>query len=177
MNRVGPSLEESLIEMMAPKQLLLVLDNCEHLLGATARLVTRIEQECPDVSVLATSREGPAVEGEQLIALPLLAAGEPGDAIERLVHTDAVSLFVERARRANADFDLVGRNARAVVEVCQRLDGVPSAIELAAARVIALSPAELSALSGASTCCPAAAGEPSSVTPHCAQPSTGHSIC
>jgi predicted ATPase len=98
--------------MMAPKQSLLVLDNCEHLLGATARLVTRIEQACPDVSVLATSREGLAVEGEQLIALP------PGDAIERLVHTDAVSLFVERARRAKADFDLAGRNAGAVVEVC-----------------------------------------------------------
>jgi predicted ATPase len=104
--------------MMAPKQLLLVLDNCEHLLGATARLVTRIEQACPDVSVLATSREGLAVEGEQSIALPPLAAGEPGDAIERLVHTDAVSLFVERARRAKADFDLAGRNAGAVVEVC-----------------------------------------------------------
>ena len=129
--------------MMAPKQLLLVLDNCEHLLGATARLVTRIEQACPDVSVLATSREGLAVEGEKSIALPPLAAGEPGDAIERLVHTDAVSLFVERARRAKADFDLAGRNARAVVEVCHRLDGVPLAIELAAARVIALSPAEL----------------------------------
>src|SRR6185436_17041932 len=128
--------------MMAPKQLLLVLDNCEHLLGATARLVTRIEQACPDVSVLATSREGLAVEGEQLIALPPLAAGEPGDAIERLVHTDAVSLFVERARRAKADFD-----SRAVMPGrwwrCAQMDGVPLAIELAAARVIALTPAEL----------------------------------
>ncbi len=83
--------------MLADKELLLVLDNCEHLLGAVARLVTRVERECPGVVVLATSREGLAVDGEQMIALPPLAIGDPTDDIERLVATDAVSLFVERA--------------------------------------------------------------------------------
>ena len=93
--------------------------------------------------VLATSREGMAIDGEQLLALPPLATGEPNDDIERLLDTDAVNLFVERARQVKADFRLTSDNAAAVVEVCRRLDGVPLAIELAAARVIALSPAEL----------------------------------
>lgn len=141
--RGGQSLEQSLIDQLSHKQLLLVLDNCEHVLGAVARLVARIERKCPSAVVLATSREGMAVEGEQVIALPPLETGEPGDDIEHLVQTDAVSLFVERARQAKADFVLTDSNAEAVVEVCQRLDGVPLAIELAAARVIALSPAEL----------------------------------
>ncbi len=92
--------------MMAQKQLLLVLDNCEHILGPVARLVTRIERECPGVVVLATSREGMAIEGEQLIALPPLETGEPGADIEHLMHTDAVNLFVERARHVKADFAL-----------------------------------------------------------------------
>ncbi len=142
-NRSGQSLEESLLEMLANKQLLLVLDNCEHLVGAMARLVTRLEQECPGVVVLATSREGLAVDGEQILALPPLEIGAPDDDIERLVTTDAVSLFVERARHVKADFALTDNNAHAVVEVCQRLDGVPLAIELAAARVIALGPVDL----------------------------------
>ena len=124
-NRSGQPLEDSLAEMLSQKQLLLVLDNCEHVLGAVARLVSRIEQSCPAVVVLATSREGMAIDGEQLIALPPLAVGEPGDDIDLLVHTDAVSLFVERARRVKADFALTESNARAVVEICQRLDGVP----------------------------------------------------
>jgi predicted ATPase/class 3 adenylate cyclase len=141
--RSGQSLEDSLIEALSQKQLLLVLDNCEHLLGSVARLVTRIERACPGVVVLATSREGMAIDGEQLIALPPLDAGEPGEDIERLVDTDAVSLFVDRARHVKADFTLTQGNAAAVVQACQRLDGVPLAIELAAARVIALSPAEL----------------------------------
>ena len=129
--------------MLTHKDLLLVLDNCEHLLGAVARLVTRIERECPGVVILATSREGMAVGGEQLIALPPLTSGDRGEPVDQLVHTDAVSLFVERARHVKNDFALTDNNAAAVVEICQRLDGVPLAIELAAARVIALSPSEL----------------------------------
>jgi predicted ATPase/class 3 adenylate cyclase len=139
----GQSVEDSLIEMLTDKDLLLVVDNCEHLLGSVARLVSRIERECRGVVVLATSREGIAVGGEQLIALPPLASGDPEEPVNQLVHTDAVSLFVERARHVKADFALTDNNAPAVVEICQRLDGVPLAIELAAARVIALSPSEL----------------------------------
>jgi predicted ATPase/class 3 adenylate cyclase len=138
-NLAGTSLEDAL----ARKELLLLLDNCEHLLGPVSRLVTRIEQTCPSVVVLATSREGMAIAGEQLIALPPLGAGAPGDAIEHLIQTDAVSLFVERARHVKSDFALTENNSAAVSEICQRLDGIPLAIELAAARIIALSPSEL----------------------------------
>jgi len=138
-NLVGTSLEDAL----AQKQLLLLLDNCEHLLGPVSRLVGRIEQACPSVVVLATSREGMAIDGEQLIALPPLGAGEPGDAIEHLIQSDAVSLFVERARHVKSDFALTESNSAAVAETCQRLDGIPLAIELAAARIIALTPSEL----------------------------------
>ncbi len=141
--RGGKTLDSSLMAVLSTKQLLLVLDNCEHLISAVARLVTRIEQECPGVVVLATSREGLAIDGEQLIALPPLNIGASDDDLTRRVATDAVSLFVERARHVKADFTLNDNNSQAVVEVCQRLDGVPLAIELAAARVIALSPAEL----------------------------------
>ena len=92
-NRSGQSLEDSLLEMLANKQLLLVLDNCEHLVGAVARLVTRVEREGPGVVVLATSREGLAVDGEQILALPPLEVGAPDDDIERLVTTDADQSF------------------------------------------------------------------------------------
>jgi predicted ATPase/class 3 adenylate cyclase len=142
-NRGTRSMEDSLIEALAQKQLLLVLDNCEHVLSTVARFVGRIERSCAGVVVLATSREGMAVEGEQIIALPPLESGDPGGDMERLVHTDAVRLFVDRARHVKADFALTENNGRAVVQVCQRLDGVPLAIELAAARVIVLSPNEL----------------------------------
>ena len=141
--RNDQSLEDTLLEMLAQKRILLVLDNCEHVLGAVARLVSRIERKCRDVVVLATSREGLAIDGEQMLALPPLEVGQPGEDIERLIRADAVSLFVERARQVKADFALNDNNSRAVVDICQRLDGVPLAIELAAARVMALSPAEL----------------------------------
>jgi predicted ATPase/class 3 adenylate cyclase len=141
--RSGQSLENSLLEMLAQKQALLVLDNCEHMLGPVARLVSRIERECPGIVVLGTSREGMAIDGEQMLALPPLEAGQPDEDIERLIQTDATNLFVERARQVKADFALTDGNSRAVVETCQRLDGVPLAIELAAARVMALSPVEL----------------------------------
>jgi predicted ATPase len=142
-SRGGQSLEDDLVEMLAHKQILLVLDNCEHVLGSVVRLVSRIERACPEVVLLATSREGLAIDGEQLLALPPMEAGRPGEDIERVIQTDAINLFVERARQVKADFALSDNNARAVVEICQRLDGVPLAIELAAARVIALSPVEL----------------------------------
>jgi predicted ATPase/class 3 adenylate cyclase len=141
--RSGQALEDTLLEMLSQKQMLLVLDNCEHVLGAAARLVTRMERECRGAQVLATSREGLAIDGEQMLALPPLEVGKPGEDIERLIHADAVSLFVERARQVKADFTLHDNNSRAVVDICHRLDGVPLAIELAAARVMALSPAEL----------------------------------
>ncbi len=151
--------------MLAQKQMLLVLDNCEHVLGAAARLVSRIERECPGVVVLATSREGMAIDGEQLIALPPLETGKP----ERRYRATDAHRRRQPVRRAGPSsqggFRLTSHNARAVVEICQRLDGVPLAIELAAARVIALSPADwLVASTAGSRCWPVAAAAPSSAT-------------
>ena len=141
--RAGQSVEESLVEFLRTKQLLLVVDNCEHLLEAVADLVETLERSCAGVVVLATSREGLSLDGEQNLTVPSLAAPAVDADLETIAQSDAVVLFVQRAQRADADFALTPENAAAVVEVCRRLDGVPLAIELAAAQVTTMSPAEL----------------------------------
>jgi len=141
--RAGQTVEDSLIEFLGTKQLLLVLDNCEHLLEPVADLVERIEHSCPRVVVLATSREGLAVDGERVVPIPSLPAPAPEAALEDVEKSEAVRLFVDRAREKDPDFTLTTQNMDAVVQVCRRLDGVPLAIELAAARVTAMNPAEL----------------------------------
>ena len=110
-----------------------MLDNCEHLLDATAELVAALIDACPQVRLLATSREPIGVAGELSWRVPSLSLID-----------EAVELFNDRARRVRPDFRDTRENAVAVVEICQRLDGLPLAIELAAARVRALSPAETS---------------------------------
>ena len=139
----GRALDESVLDYLAAKRLLLVLDNCEHLLDAVARLVDAIEHRCPDVSVLATSREGLGLAGERIVAVPSL--GVPaGDAdVDELRQAEAVCLFWDRASAAKRDFALTDRNVGAVGVLCRRLDGIPLAIELAAARVRSLSPEDL----------------------------------
>ena len=141
--RAGQSLVDALVEFLATKQMLLVLDNCEHVLGVVADLVETLERSCAGLVVLATSREGLGVEGERNLVVPSLRA--PGDAadLEAVAAAESVQLFCERARAAKANFVLTDRNASAVVQVCRRLDGVPLAIELAAARVPAMSPGML----------------------------------
>ncbi len=126
-----------------PKRLLLVLDNCEHLLDVAARAVDTLRQRCPEIAVLATSREGLALAGEQIFAVPSL--GLPSGDDPTLVYTDAeaVELFVDRARDAKRDFVLSDHNAGAVALLCRRLDGIPLAIELAAARVRSLTPDDI----------------------------------
>ena len=139
----GRSLEESVLEYLAAKRLLLVLDNCEHLLDAIARQVTAIAQRCARVSVLATSREGLALAGERIVAVPSLGVPADDSDIDALMGADAVQLFSDRARAAKNEFALTDRNASAVGVLCRRLDGIPLAIELAAARVRSLSPEDL----------------------------------
>jgi len=109
---------------------LLVLDNCEHLITATAKVVQHLLQHCPDLSVIATSREGLGVPGEVLWQVPSLGAVATEDPME----SDAVRLFVERAQDANPHFDTDPDTLEWVRQVCERLDGMPLAIELAAAR-------------------------------------------
>jgi predicted ATPase/DNA-binding SARP family transcriptional activator len=129
--RPGLSIEQTVIEYLRGRALLLVLDNCEHVLAPAAGLVAGIVQQCPEVVVLATSREALAVEGEQLWPVPPLP-------IE-----DATTLFVQRARAVSPDFRLDGDAADAVAAICTRLDGLPLGIELAAARMRVMSPVEV----------------------------------
>jgi predicted ATPase/DNA-binding SARP family transcriptional activator len=139
----GRTLKDVLLDYLEPKRLLVVLDNCEHLLSAVSRAADAIVQRCPRVALLATSREQLAVAGEQIVAvspLPVSQTEETVDAIERI---DAVRLFCERAHESDASFKLTDRNAAAVGELCWHLDGLPLAIELAAARVRSLSPNDL----------------------------------
>jgi predicted ATPase/class 3 adenylate cyclase len=112
--------------------LLLVVDNCEHLLDASAGLIDAVLRSCPNAGVLATSREPLAVSGEQVWRVPSMS-----------LHDDAVALFTERARRACSQFTLAAREVFAVLKICRRLDGIPLAIELAASRVRALSLTEI----------------------------------
>jgi predicted ATPase len=141
--RAGMTVTESVVEFLRTKQLLLVLDNCEHLLDAAAELIESLQRQCAGLAVLATSREGLGLDGERILVVPSLAlpAGEAD--LEAVATAEAVRLFVERAQAVNADFAVSRTNAAAVAQVCRRLDGVPLAIELAAARVPAMNPAEL----------------------------------
>jgi predicted ATPase/class 3 adenylate cyclase len=142
-DRAGMNTTESLVEFLASKQLLLVLDNCEHLLDPVAELVETVERACPGVVVLATSREGLALEGERVVPVPVLSAPATGADVAGVADNEAVRLFVDRAGWVVPDFALTASNIDAVAQVCRRLDGLPLGIELAAARTGAMTPAEL----------------------------------
>lgn len=127
------------------KELLLVVDNCEHVLDAAARLVGDLIRAAPGVRVLATSREPLSVAGEHVLPVPPLRLPAP-DGDEPLAHvrqTEAVSLFAERAAAASGRFEVTAGNRAAVVDLCRRLDGLPLAIELAAVRTRVLSPEQI----------------------------------
>ena len=140
----GKPLRERLIAHLREKDLLLVLDNFEHLLAA-APLVADVLAACPDVTVLATSRVRLRLRGEHEVAVAPLGLPDPVrlPAAEELAGIESVRLFVERAREAKPDFALTDSTAPAVAEVCHRLDGLPLALELAAARIKVLPPAAL----------------------------------
>ncbi len=123
---------------------LLILDNCEHVLDAVATLVEQLARSCADVSILATSREGLAVEGEQILAVRSLRTPAAGEAPNEIVETAAARLFLARAQSVRSDLRLDQRSVEAIGEICRRLDGIPLALELAAARVQSLTPAEIS---------------------------------
>jgi predicted ATPase/DNA-binding XRE family transcriptional regulator len=136
---------QTLVTHLAGKRLLLLLDNCEHVLPA-APLVTELLEACPALRVLTTSRAALHLSGEHLYSVPPLALPEVGRLLplEELGQTAAVRLFVDRARAVKSDFALSKTNTAAVVEIVHRLDGLPLALELVAARARALSPAALS---------------------------------
>lgn len=137
----GRSHAETLCAALADRQLLLVLDNCEHVITSCARLASSLLTECPQVKILATSREPLGIAGETAWLIPTLSAPDPrghgpADAIARY---EAVRLFADRARAVSPSFAVTEQNAAAVANVCSRLDGVPLALELAAARTRVLS--------------------------------------
>ena len=133
---------EALALVLARRQLLVVLDNCEHVIGAAAELCAALLAACDDLRVLATSREPLAVAGEARYRLGPLALPDPGDPAEG-AGAEAVRLFADRARLVDARFALDGQTGPAVAALVRRLDGMPLAIELAAARVEALGVAQM----------------------------------
>jgi predicted ATPase/class 3 adenylate cyclase len=141
--RAGQSTRDALAEFLRAKQLLLVLDNCEHLLAGAAALAGVLQRSCERLAILATSREGLGIDGERLVPVPpLVLPGADAD-LETTIDAEAVRLFAERAAAVKPDFTVTAENAAAVAAVCRRLDGIALAIELAAARVPMMTPAEL----------------------------------
>jgi predicted ATPase/class 3 adenylate cyclase/DNA-binding CsgD family transcriptional regulator len=128
----GRSTMDTLVRFIADRQMLVVLDNCEHLLDACAALMVALLEACAGLTLLVTSREPIGVAGEVSWRVPSLSLAD-----------EAVELFTDRARRARSDFEIRDDNAAVVAEICRRLDGLPLAIELAAARVRALSLTEI----------------------------------
>lgn len=146
----GKPLETVLIQHLRPKQLLLILDNCEHVTLASQRLVNTLLSACPNLHILATSREPLGIAGELTLPLPALSVPPARRSVRSetlsasaLMQFDAVRLFVERAVQSLPTFTLNSKNAPAVLDICRRLDGIPLAIELAAARVHVLSPEQI----------------------------------
>jgi len=126
----------ALTDYLRTKKLLLVLDNCEHLIEACAQLAEALLHTCPGLRLLATSREALGVEGEAAVRVPSLSLPSPQTAtLAAIAEAEAVQLFVERATAALPGFALAESNAPAVAQVCRRLDGIALAIELAASRV------------------------------------------
>ncbi|MBA2782529.1 MAG: hypothetical protein H0T74_06350 [Rubrobacteraceae bacterium] len=136
----GRSLEDTLTDHLRTKSLLLVVDNCEHLVDTVAHLAEALLSSCPSLRILATSREPLGVRGEAVwtVAPLSLPDAEEVSSIEELMSTEAVRLFLDRARYRLPGFDLDRENAGAVGRICRKLEGIPLAIELAAARMGAL---------------------------------------
>lgn len=142
----GKPSHDALTSQLAGRSLLLLLDNCEHVLESATALATEVLQRCPDVMIATTSREPLALPGESVYRVPSLELPSARDGqvdVAELRSLEAVQLFVERARQSVPTFDVDESNAAAIAEVCFRLDGMPLALELAAARLAHLSVPDL----------------------------------
>jgi predicted ATPase/DNA-binding SARP family transcriptional activator len=148
----GRSPLQRVTEHLRNKQLLLALDNCEHLLAASAEVAGHLLRECGQVRILATSREALGITGETVWSVPALAVPDTrqlpegrANLMQALKSYEGVQLFVERAQAVQKSFDLTGSNARMVAQVCHQLEGIPLAIELAAARIKVLTAQQIAA--------------------------------
>ncbi len=140
-DQMGRALSDVLVDFLTPRHTLLVLDNCEHLIDDAAKLAEVLLRECPQVRILATSREILDIDGEAVLRLSPLScpALDDNPTLRTLGGYEAIELFVQRARAAVPGFELDDGNAAAIARCCARLDGLPLAIELAAARLRAMS--------------------------------------
>jgi predicted ATPase/DNA-binding SARP family transcriptional activator len=138
-------LNETLSNFLRSKQLLLIMDNCEHLIAGCAQLADGLLSTCPNLKILATSREALGLTSEEVWSVPILSLPNPQhiSLSDLLMQYEGIRLFVERAKATRSDFTLTEQNAYSVAQVCQRLDGMPLAIELAAARVRMMSVSEI----------------------------------
>ncbi|MBV9232603.1 MAG: helix-turn-helix domain-containing protein [Candidatus Eremiobacteraeota bacterium] len=140
------SLLQTLCTYLAEKQLLILLDNCEHVVGDVRRIAGALLRECPRIAVLTTSREPVQITGEHVYRIPPLDVPRSGEiSPEEALSYGAVALFAERVSSADARYELQAPDVAPIVQICRTLDGLPLAIELAAARATALSPSEISA--------------------------------
>ena len=141
----GRTISHVLAESLRQRTVLIILDNCEHMLDATARLAQSLLQSCPHLTVLASSREAFTVPGEMVFRVPSLSQPEAASrhTAASLSQFEAVRLFIDRAASVNAEFAVTNSNAPALAQLCARLDGIPLAIELAAARARSLSVEEI----------------------------------
>lgn len=141
----GRPLADTLVAALRAKNLLLIYDNCEHLLLNTAQLVKELLVNIPKLKIMATSREPLGTAGEVVWSIPPLSSPSPREAknIDKLAQYDAIQLFVDRAVAVKSDFTLSSENAPAIAEISQKLEGIPLAIELAAARIKVLSAEEI----------------------------------
>ena len=146
--RAGTPILDALVEDIGERRVLLILDNCEHLLQSVVAAADKLLHRCPNVKVLATSREALGIPGEALLPVPSMSlpSADRGPLnADTLADSDAVRLFVDRAAGVQPGFSLTAANAEPVAQICRRLDGIPLAVELAAARVRSLPPGQIAA--------------------------------
>ena len=151
--RLSPSVDgpiAAIVSAIADRPALMILDNCEHVLDAVVEVADALLRRCPDLRIITTSREALGMGGESLMpvpsmSLPALVGARTPDELEQLSTSDAVRLFLDRGQAIDPGFGLTAENAGAVVQICHRLDGIPLAVELAAARVRSLPPAQIAA--------------------------------
>jgi predicted ATPase/DNA-binding CsgD family transcriptional regulator len=138
----------TLVDALATQRLLLILDNCEHLIGGCARVAETLLRGCPHLRIIATSREPLRIPGEVIWRAPALETPEDSTPLDTLAQVESVALFLDRAQARDPNFALTANNAPAVAAICRQLDGLPLGIELAAAHVGALTPEQISARLG-----------------------------
>ena len=146
--RAGQSQLDALVHVLRPKHMLVILDNCEHIVAGAARIADALLHGCPHVRIIATSRQGLGIDGEAVLRVSSLPVPERIDGLKAAdaIGYGAVALFVDRASAAVESFRLTDENAPTIAQICRRLDGIALAVELAASRINVLAPTQLLAM-------------------------------